>query len=141
MTDADLVCKKLGQIEAFVGELRQHARPDDLETDVVMQRFVIHTLQTAIQAGIDVASHIISADRLREPTDQGGHFVRLAQAGWVPAKQAQTLSAMVGFRNTVVHGYAEVDLDVVRSVLKEHLDDLIDFTVAIRRRLDYDQPT
>lgn len=42
---------------------------------------------------------------------------------------------MAGFRNVLVHGYAEVDLEIVRDVLTNRLSDLLDFAVAISERL------
>ena len=42
---------------------------------------------------------------------------------------------MAGFRNVVVHLYQEVDLDIVRDVVENHLGDLLDFAAAIRKLL------
>jgi uncharacterized protein YutE (UPF0331/DUF86 family) len=35
---------------------------------------------------------------------------------------------------TPVHGYEDVDLAIVEDVLRNHLDDLLAFAVAIRQR-------
>ncbi len=67
MTDPALVAKKLALIESCLSDLRRLARPDTLMSDVREQRFVEHTLQIAIQAALDVASHIVSDRRLGEP--------------------------------------------------------------------------
>ena len=67
MTDAGLVAKKLAFVETCVRELRTLARPELLETDVRERRFVEHTLQIALQACQDIASHIVSDERLGEP--------------------------------------------------------------------------
>ncbi|HEX2164435.1 MAG TPA: hypothetical protein VHM02_10840, partial [Thermoanaerobaculia bacterium] len=66
MTDAELVAKKLAQIETYVRELRDLARPERLEHDLREQRFVLHTLQLAVQATLDTASH-------RDPSDGASH--------------------------------------------------------------------
>lgn len=50
MTDRELVAKKLAAIETYVAELRRLARPESLGDDVREERFVLHTLQLAIQA-------------------------------------------------------------------------------------------
>jgi uncharacterized protein YutE (UPF0331/DUF86 family) len=42
---------------------------------------------------------------------------------------------MDGFRNVLVHGYAEVDVNVVRDVLDCHLPDFEAFVAAIRLRI------
>ena len=35
----------------------------------------------------------------------------------------------------IVHLYQEVDLGIVRDVVENHLDDMLEFVAAIRRRL------
>ena len=67
MTDSDLVAKKLAFIETCVRELKTLSQPDRLNDDLREKRFVEHTLQIAIQAALDVASHIVSDERLGEP--------------------------------------------------------------------------
>ena len=135
MTDPDLVAKKLGLIEDYVQDLRTLGRPDTLRTDVRERRFTLHTLQLAAQATLDVASHIVSDDRLGEPRTNRNLFELLAQHRWIDATLAGSLEDMAGFRNVLVHGYADVDLDIVEDVLANRLDDLLAFASAIRARL------
>ncbi len=70
MTDLDLLEKRLAFVETCVRELRTLARPDRIGTDVREERFVAHTLQLAVQATLDVASHIVSDERLGEPASR-----------------------------------------------------------------------
>jgi uncharacterized protein YutE (UPF0331/DUF86 family) len=135
MTDADLVSKKLAFVETCVRDLETLARPERVGFDVREERFIAHTLQIAIQAALDVASHIVSDERLGEPADNRDLFRRLAAAGWIPAELAPTLVAMVGFRNVVVQGYERVDLEVMRRLVDERLGDLLAYTAAIRARM------
>ena len=135
MTDLDLVAKKLALIETYLRELREFANLAALASDLRERRFIEHTLQIAIQAVLDVASHIVSDDRLGEPETNAQLFDRLAEAGWISAAQRRALVAMAGFRNILVHGYATVDLDIVRDVIEHHLADLDDFVAAVRARL------
>lgn len=135
MTDPELIAKKLGEIETCVRELRTLAQPDRIRQDIRERRFVEHTLQLAIQAALDVASHIVSDERLGEPRTNRELFDLLERHGWVAPDLAKTLRNMVGFRNVLVHGYDTVDLAVVEDVLRSHLDDLLDFVSVIRRRL------
>lgn len=135
MTDAPLIAKRLAFIETCVRELQTLARVDLLDHDVREQRFVEHTLQLAIQAALDVASHIVSDARLGEPATNQELFALLARDGWVAARQVPALRAMAGFRNVLVHGYTEVDRAIVRDVVEHHLDDLLQFVAAVRGRL------
>jgi uncharacterized protein YutE (UPF0331/DUF86 family) len=135
MTDPELLAKKLAFIETCVAELRSVARPDNIETDIREERFVEHTLQIAIQAAQDVASHIVSDERLGEPRTNRELFDLLVRAGWLTESEASPLSNMVGFRNILVHGYGDIDLSVVRDVVENHLDDLLHFAAIVRARL------
>jgi uncharacterized protein YutE (UPF0331/DUF86 family) len=135
MTDPDLIAKKLAQIESCVADLRRLANPARLEHDVREERFVEHTLQVAIQAAIDIASHIVSDLRLGEPRTNRALVELLERGGVLAAPLASTLGNMVGFRNVIVHGYDPVDLAVVRDVLEHRLDDLLTFVGAVRARL------
>lgn len=135
MTDLDLIAKKLAFIETCLHDLRQQARPDLLSTDVRELRFVEHTLQIAIQTALDVASHIVSDNRLGEPRTNRELFDLLGRHGWLPSPLVAVLRDMGGFRNVLVHGYAEVDVTVVRDILDHHLPDFEAFVAAIRLQM------
>lgn len=136
MTDPDLVAKRLALIESCVRDLRELSRPKEISRDVREERFVEHTLQIAVQAALDVASHIVSDERLGEPRTNRDLFDLLARAGIVEEKLAATLRDMAGFRNILVHGYGDVDLAIVRDIVENRLDDLLSFAALIRRRLE-----
>ena len=135
MTDPELVAKKLAFVETCVRELRMLCRPEQIERDVRDECFAEHTLQVAVQALLDVASHIVSDERLGEPTTQRQMITLLERAGWLEPDLAIRIAAAAGFRNLLVHGYAEVDPARVRDVVENHLDGLLAFCTAMRRRL------
>jgi uncharacterized protein YutE (UPF0331/DUF86 family) len=139
MTDSALVAKKLALIESCVSDLRRLAKPDALATDVREQRFVEHTMQVAIRAALDVASHIVSDRRLGEPRTNREIFDLLQRDAWIEDPLTSTLRNMAGFPNVLVHGYDDVDLAVVRDVLDSHLGDLEAFVGAVRRGLGSDR--
>lgn len=135
MTDPDLLAKKLAFIETCLAQLRDLARPEVVETDVRERRFIEHTLQIAIQAALDVASHIVSDDRLGEPKTNKDLFHLLAGAGWIDATLADELRRAAAFRNILVHGYTSVDPAIIRDVVDNHLNDLAGFVVAVRAKV------
>jgi uncharacterized protein YutE (UPF0331/DUF86 family) len=135
MTDRALVEKKLAAIVSAVSDLRRLARLEHLRDDVREERFIAHTLQLAVQAALDVASHIVSDEALGEPQTNRQLFDLLARAGWLDPEMAGTLSRMAGFRNVLVHGYGDVDLAVVEDIVRHRLDDLLGFVAVISARL------
>lgn len=132
MIDSDLVAKKLALIETCVQQLRTLARPEKIRADIRERRFVEHTLQIAIQSALDVASHIVSDERLGEPETNRDLFDLLVRAGKLPDGLAISLRDMAGFRNVLVHGYQDVDLGILEDVLQHHLGDLLSFVSAVR---------
>jgi len=112
MTDPELVAKKLAFIETCLRELQTLAHPERITDDLREERFVEHTLQLAIQASLDIGSHIVSDERLGEPETSRDVFRLLGRAGLVPADLLGRLEQMAGFRNVVVHLYQEVDLGI-----------------------------
>lgn len=112
MTDEELLRKRLAVVRTCVAELRRHARVDALSSDIKERRFAEHTLQIAIQAMQDVASHVVSAQRLGEPRTNAELFDLLRNEGWITADRTRVCRAMIGFRNVLVHGYTAVDEDL-----------------------------
>ena len=135
MTDVDLLEKKLAFIETCVRELRQLSQPERIAHDIREERFVAHTLQIAIQAALDIASHIVSDGRLGEPRTNRELFDLLQRHHWLSSALTDTMRQMVGFRNIVVHGYPSVDPEIMRDIVEHRLDDLLAFTAAIKSRL------
>lgn len=135
MTDRALVEKKLATIVSAVSDLRRLANVDQLRHDVREERFIEHTLQLAMQAALDVASHIVSDESLGEPQTNRHLFDLLVRAGWLDDSLAAQLSRMAGFRNVLVHGYDDVDLAVVEDIVRHRLDDLLQFVAVVSQRL------
>ncbi|HEX3594370.1 MAG TPA: HepT-like ribonuclease domain-containing protein [Polyangiaceae bacterium] len=140
LTDLDLIAKKLALIETYVEELRSLADPARIESDVREERFVEHTLQIAVQAALDVASHIVSDERWGEPQTSQELFQILLVHGIIDEPLSRALRAAVGFRNVLVHGYASVDKRIVRDVLENHLTELLAFVALVRARLNASAP-
>ncbi|HEX2162814.1 MAG TPA: HepT-like ribonuclease domain-containing protein, partial [Thermoanaerobaculia bacterium] len=62
--------------------------------DLREQRFVLHTLQLAVQATLDTASHVVSDERLGEPDSYRDLFDLLATGGWIANDQVPPLRRM-----------------------------------------------
>jgi uncharacterized protein YutE (UPF0331/DUF86 family) len=135
MVDVDLIEKKLAFIDTCVRELRQLSQPERIAHDIREERFVAYTLQIAIQAALDIASHIVSDGRLGEPRTNRELFDLLQQHHWLSPQLTDIMRQMVGFRNIVVHGYQSVDLQIMRHIVEHRLDDLLAFTTAITTHL------
>ncbi|HSU80919.1 MAG TPA: DUF86 domain-containing protein [Thermoanaerobaculia bacterium] len=135
MTDLQLVAKKLALIETCVAELRSLVRLEAVQEDIRELRFAAYTLHIAIQAALDVAAHVVADNRLGEPQNNRELFELLTRYGWISRELTGSLREMVGFRNIVVHGYERLNAAIVEEILRNHLDDLLQFVNAIRAQL------
>jgi len=135
VTDRSLVAKKLGNIETYVQEIKTLGRPEEIQRDLRDQRFILYTLQIAIEEVLDVASHIVSDERLGEPRTNRELIDLLERYGWLREEVATPLRSVVGFRNILVHGYETLDLGIVEEIVEHRLDDLLAYVQAIRAKL------
>ena len=90
-------------------------------------------LQLAIEACLDIGKIIISAKDLREPPDNKGVFIVLAEAGYLSQASLTFMIPMAGTRNILVHGYDRVDEALVYGILKRHTQDFHAFLHQIKK--------
>ena len=107
--------------------LRAEGR-DAFMSDEVAQAAATRWLQTAIEALIDMANHVIARERLGVPRAYSEAMEILVREGILPAERRDTFLAMVRFRNRAVHLYDKVGADEIWRILQE---DLGDFDVFI----------
>jgi uncharacterized protein YutE (UPF0331/DUF86 family) len=88
----------------------------------------------ACEQGIDLGNHLVRKLRLGVPAHASDSFALLQRASVIPADLCAALVRMTAFRNTAIHEYRRLDLDVVERVLAEGLDDLLAFAeLALNR--------
>ncbi|MGE5553391.1 MAG: type VII toxin-antitoxin system HepT family RNase toxin [Betaproteobacteria bacterium] len=126
----------LKAMEEYLHDLRQVQGMtwEEFAGNKMVRRYVERTLQLAIEGCLDLGSHIISDERMREPGDNKDIFVVLAENGVVPEAKLTELKKMAQFRNLIVHVYARIDPALVYHALHNRLGDLEDFALAIKSR-------
>jgi len=102
--------------------------------DFITKDAVERNIEVAIQACIDIAKVIIKKEGLREPEDNKGVFVVLAENGIISEESLKFLIPMAGTRNVLVHGYDKIDDTIIFGALKKHLSDFYRFLKEIEER-------
>lgn len=92
-------------------------------------------LQRAVEALLDLANHLISANGWELPRDGRHAFAILRTHGLLTEPEQRLAAAMVGFRNVAVHDYAALDVEVVRGIARERLGDLEGLVSSLLGRL------
>lgn len=54
-------------------------------------------------------------------------FILLEENNIIDSKMSKNMQGMVGFRNIAVHDYKEIDEEILKDVIENHLNDLLDF--------------
>lgn len=125
-----VVTERVARLEALaskLGSLDEYQRSPDLR-DIAERN-----LQVALEACLDIGKIIISQEGLREPADNKGIFVVLAEAGIISGSSLPFLLPMAGTRNVLVHGYDKVDDAAIYGVVKKRLGDFRFFLAEIKR--------
>ncbi len=95
---------------------------------------VEHGLQRCAQNALDVASHP-AASAGRDVSDYAAAIDRLRDLGILPREFAPCFHAIAGFRDVIVHGYLDVNVDLVHSLLNERLEDFTKFARLVESYL------
>jgi uncharacterized protein YutE (UPF0331/DUF86 family) len=135
-TDVETVRRHLAALDAALSRLRRHAgRPlAALRDDPDLRWAVERGLQVSAQNALDVATHLV-AGAGRDAPDYATAISQLGEIGVLPRPFADRFRAMAGFRNVLVHGYLDVDLERLHGVLNTHLDEFREFAEHIERHL------
>jgi uncharacterized protein YutE (UPF0331/DUF86 family) len=131
----DVVLNKAAIIERCVRRVREVYAddPSNLTADLTRQDSIVLNLQRACEAAIDLAMHLVRRYQLGIPQESRDAFDLLVTSGRLDAALGEDLKRMVGFRNVAVHDYARLNLDIVRSIVEQRLDDLLAFSgIAVK---------
>jgi uncharacterized protein YutE (UPF0331/DUF86 family) len=137
MVDAERLLAVLGRATRRLQVLEGYAEQDRevLLADEVRLGHLKYTFQTALEACLDAAHHVVADRGLGVPASNADAFRLLGRAGVLDADLAEVMAGAAGFRNVLVHDYAEVDDSQVVDNL-ERLGDLRRYVAAMTRLLD-----
>lgn len=133
MVDKTLIGKKLERTEGYLKHIRQKKDPGIslFVRDRDLQSIILFNLIQAIQACIDIGSHIISDSEWETPSTQAEIFVILASRKVITKPLARKMIGMVGFRNRIVHEYEKAEMKIVHNVWRKHIADIESFCKAV----------
>jgi uncharacterized protein YutE (UPF0331/DUF86 family) len=137
VADIETVRDRESRIRGYVRDLREFAKISETEfrRNKERQYAVLHALQLAIEAAVEIATHICSADSLGAPATYAEAFALLEAGRVIDHTLADDLMRMARFRNRIVHFYAEVDLGDVHRILQERLGDFDRYLLAVETYL------
>jgi uncharacterized protein YutE (UPF0331/DUF86 family) len=113
----DIIPENLEKLEIFRAMSDETFTSDFRNIDSVL-----HRLQTSIQALVDIGGYIIASLGLRTPGTMAEVIEILVEHGFLLPERRDRYIAMIQFRNRIVHFYNDIDLKILRQILRDVRD-------------------
>ena len=137
MVDRDLILAKTSSAQKHIRRIEEKAKVDygTFRKDLDRQESILFNIQMAVQNCIDIAAHIISEEGLGVPGSTSEMFYLLEENGFLSAEVSEKMVKAIGFRNLLVHEYANLDLELVFRIGQKDIQDINKFIVCIFQKL------
>lgn len=134
MENKAVVLNKFETIEKCINRINEEyeGNSENLKDYRKMDMIVLN-LQRACEAVLDLAMYIVSTRKLGLPQSKREAFILLEENNIIDTKMSKNMQGMVGFRNIAVHDYKEIDEEILKDVIENHLTDLLDFARNLLR--------
>ena len=121
----DVLVNKAEIIENCLRRIQEEYADDsqNLRANQTKQDAILLNLERACQAAIDMVMRVVRMKRLGLPKESRDAFDLVAATGLISEELRKSMHGLVGFRNTAIHNYKKLDLDIVEAVITKHLAD------------------
>lgn len=125
MTQRDAIVAKISNIKSCLTMIKKvtDLKPASLEDPIKQDLFVLN-LQRAVQSAIDMANLIIADKGYELPRSYAHSFAILCNNEIIDSELKVKMSKMAGFRNIAVHDYTNLNPEILKSIMTNHLVDL-----------------
>lgn len=136
--DIDVIRAKQDSIVRCIERIQSKADLplDALQEDYDAQDVIVLNLERAIQQACDIACMVLTESSERVPETMRESFAALRRLQVLSPATAEHLQKAVGFRNTAVHAYQQIDWAIVHSIVHERLPDFAAFIREVDAYLD-----
>lgn len=129
LLNVKLLEEKLSGIRQSSSRLKALAELDRALFVSNLDNFAIaeHHLRRSLEMVLDIGRHIIAKMGWGAPADYRGILVTLGQRGVLPLAFVTKIKGMAGYRNRLVHGYADITEEEIHELLTLYLPDFAEF--------------
>ena len=133
----DEILTKLEMLKGYVEILRRYRGRtlEEVKANSTLRGAIERYLQVALECTFDVGEMIISLDGFRKPGTYREVIEVLGEKDILSGEFVERFAPAAGFRNILVHVYAEVNVEKVHKFLQENLEDFDDFAKQIAKYL------
>jgi len=136
MVSIEKISRKFIQLDEYLGILDKIAEVSEnaFLKDKILIGSAKYYLQISIECCLDVANHIIAAERYRAPRDYADSFTVLEEKRLFQRQLGHNLRQMTKFRNRLVHLYGEIDDKFVYEFIKTDVEDIRKYRKIIMKQ-------
>ena len=129
----DVTINKVAIIERCLKRINEEyfGHEDVFQINFTKQDSVVLNINRAIQAAIDLAMHFVRINKLGIPQNSRDVFVMLADANFIKKSTSDLMQKMVGFRNIAIDDYQSLNIEIVITIINDHLNDFKEYISEI----------
>ncbi len=133
----DIILNKTEIIKRCIRRIKEEYdnNPENLN-NFTKQDSIILNLQRLCEASIDMATHVIRVKKLGIPQTSKECFIFLEKENIIDKKLSSRLQGMVGFRNIAVHDYQTLDMEILKKIIENNLEDSLELAREILKIKD-----
>ncbi|HDZ85389.1 MAG TPA: DUF86 domain-containing protein [Candidatus Moranbacteria bacterium] len=127
MVKAEVIRRRLAKLDEYLRILQKMKKHsfDEFTTKPEIYGSGERFLQLAIEATLDIGNRLIADLNLGEVNWYRDIPILMEKSGYVDSQLKEQWIRMIGFRNTLVHDYLEIDRKIVYTILQNNLDDIV----------------
>jgi uncharacterized protein YutE (UPF0331/DUF86 family) len=99
----------------------------EFEMNYDKQDIIVLNVQRACELAIDMGNRVIRLKKLGVPQHSREVFELLEKNHIISAELSHKMRSMIGFRNIAVHDYQKLNIEIVISIVNNHLNDFVEY--------------
>ncbi|MGL4949158.1 MAG: type VII toxin-antitoxin system HepT family RNase toxin [Anaeroplasmataceae bacterium] len=120
----DVIINKIETIKRCVARIEEEYSNDSKNLEnYTKQDSIILNLQRMCEATLDLAMHFIKIKKLEIPQTSKQAFDILEKNSIIDKKLSTNLQGMVGFTNIAVNDYQSINIEILKKIIENHLND------------------
>jgi uncharacterized protein YutE (UPF0331/DUF86 family) len=138
VVDQEKLSSRLSALEGYLAELRafRELSREEFVREPAVHHLAERYLHLACETVLDIAHHVIADQGYRQATSYRNAVDVLREEGLIDEDLAERLKEWMGFRNVLVHFYADLDHGRAYDAIQEDLGDLERFAALMARLLE-----
>ncbi|MCP4075412.1 MAG: DUF86 domain-containing protein [Gammaproteobacteria bacterium] len=104
--------------QSILLEIKGQIEAND-ELSLIEEQAMLHSIQVVIENAIGKARHLLKMHYKKVPVSGYDLFEDLKANGFINQQDLNQWKKVIGLRNTIVHEYMKVDLELLKKVILE----------------------